>query len=297
MLRVGGAASPGSLSVVSAHVSTVLLLRCPDRPGIVAAVGQTIAALGGNIVHADQHTDRVHGLFLQRVEATFPVDADVHAAMEPVSAAYGMTWSLHEPGPRPRLAVLVSNQGHCLADLLARVDLAELDAVVALVASNHDTHADLVVRHDVPFHHLPVDADDPTAQSIAMHDLVRDHDVDLVVLARYMRILPDPFVGDFPHRIINIHHSFLPAFVGAKPYHQAFERGVKLIGATAHYATTTLDEGPIIHQDVTPVSHRHEVDDLVRLGADLERTVLARAVRLHLEHRVLTYGNRTVVFD
>lgn len=292
-----GLRATATWSVVSAHVNTVLLLRCPDRPGIVAAVGQTIAALGGNIVHADQHTDRVHGLFLQRVEATFPAGADVAGAMAPVSAAYDMTWTMHDAGPPPRLAILVSQQGHCLADLLSRVDLGELRADVALVASNHETHAELVRRHGVEFHHLPVDAADPAAQSAAMHALVREHDVDLVVLARYMRILPEPFVDDFEHRIINIHHSFLPAFVGAKPYHQAFERGVKIIGATAHYATATLDQGPIIHQDVTPVSHRHEVADLVRLGADLERTVLARAVRLHLEHRVLTYGNRTVVFD
>ncbi len=277
-------------------MNTVLLLRCPDRPGIVAAVGQTIAALGGNIVHADQHTDRVHGLFLQRVEATFPPDADIDAAMAPVAADFGMTWSLHRPGPTPRLAILVSQQGHCLADLLTRIDLGELQAEVSLVVSNHQTHRAMVERHGAPFRHLPV-GDDPDAQAQAVHGIVRDSGVDLVVLARYMRILPTPFVDDFPNRIINIHHSFLPAFAGAKPYHQAFERGVKIIGATAHYATSVLDEGPIIHQDVTPVSHRHEVEDLVRLGADLERTVLARAVRLHLEHRVLTYANRTVVFD
>ncbi len=283
-------------SVLSGHVSTVLLLRCPDRPGIVAAVGQTIAALGGNIVHADQHTDRVHGLFLQRVEATFPDGADVDAAMAPVAAAYGMTWSMHRPGRRARLAVLVSRQGHCLADLLARVDLGELDAEITTVVSNHDDHAELVGRHGVPFHLVPV-GDDADAQSRRVRALVDDADVDLVVLARYMRVLPADFVADYAHRIINIHHSFLPAFVGARPYHQAYERGVKVIGATAHYATADLDEGPIIHQDVTPVSHRHDVADLVRLGADLERTVLARAVRLHLEHRVLTYANRTVVFD
>ncbi len=276
---------------------TVLLLRCADQPGIVAAVGQTIAALGGNIVHADQHTDRVHDLFLQRVEATFPDQADVEAAMRPVAAAYDMTWSLHRPGPPPRIAILVSRQGHCLADLLSRVELGELNARIELVASNHDDHEDLVARYGVPFHLLPVDPGDPSAQSAEMHELVRSHDVDLVVLARYMRILPESFIADLPNRIINIHHSFLPAFVGAKPYHQAYERGVKLIGATAHYATSELDQGPIILQDVTRISHRHEVPDLVRLGADLERTVLARAVRLHLEHRVLTYGNRTVVFD
>jgi len=276
---------------------TVLLLRCPDRPGIVAAVGQTVAALGGNIIHADQHTDRVHDLFLQRVEATFPEGADVAAAMRPVAAAYDMTWELHRPGPRPRLAILVSRQGHCLADLLARVELGELEVDIELVASNHDDHEGMVRRHGVPFHLLPVDPDDPARQSADMHELIRSAGVDLVVLARYMRILPEGFIADFPNRIINIHHSFLPAFVGAKPYHQAYERGVKLIGATAHYATGELDQGPIIHQDVTPVSHRHEVPDLVRLGADMEKTVLARAVRLHLEHRVLAYGNRTVVFD
>ncbi len=278
-------------------VRTVLLLRCADQPGIVAAVGQTIAALGGNIVHADQHTDRVHGLFLQRVEATFPVGADVEAAMRPVAAAYEMTWSLHQREPVPRLAILASRQGHCVADLLTRVELGELDASIAFVASNHDDHQALVERHDVDFHLLPVDPGDPEQQSEAMRQLVKASGVDLVVLARYMRILPEAFVADFPKRIINIHHSFLPAFVGARPYHQAYERGVKLIGATAHYATSELDEGPIIHQDVIPVSHRHEVADLVRLGADLERIVLARAVRLHLEHRVLAYDNRTVVFD
>ena len=278
-------------------MSTVLLLRCPDQPGIVAAVGQTIAALGGNIVHADQHTDRLHGLFLQRVEATFPEGADVEAALRPVAAAYGMTWEIHRPGPPPRLAVLVSRQGHCLADLLARVELGELHADIAFVASNHDDHEALVRRYGVDFHLLPVDPEQPEHQSQQMHELVSTSGIDLVVLARYMRVLPPAFVDEFPHRIINIHHSFLPAFVGAKPYHQAWERGVKLIGATAHYATTDLDEGPIIHQDVTPVSHRHEIADLVRLGADLERTVLARAVRLHLERRVLTYANRTVVFD
>ena len=276
---------------------TVLLLRCPDRPGIVAAVGQTVAALGGNIIHADQHTDRVHGLFLQRVEAEFPEGADVEAALRPVAAAYDMTWELHRPGPPPHIGVLVSRQGHCLADLLARVDLGELDARIDFVASNHDDHEALVRRHGIDFHLVPVDPENPERQSADMHALVRQSGVELVVLARYMRILPPEFIADFPNRIINIHHSFLPAFVGAKPYHQAYERGVKLIGATAHYATSELDQGPIIHQDVTPVSHRHEIADLIRMGADLEKIVLARAVRLHLEHRVLAYGNRTVVFD
>ena len=286
-------------SVCSTVVSepTVLLLRCPDRPGIVAAVGQTIAALGGNIVHADQHSDRPNDLFVQRVEVEFPDGTDVSRAMRPVAAAYDMTWALHRPGLPPRIAVLVSKQGHCLADLLARVHLGELRAEIGLVASNHRDHERLVQRFGLPFLYTPVDPDDPAAHHDVILGAVDAAEVDLVVLARYMRILPEDFVDAYEHRVINIHHSFLPAFVGAKPYHQAYERGVKLIGATAHYATADLDQGPIIHQGVTPVSHRHGVEDLVRLGTDLEKTVLARAVRLHLEHRVLAYANRTVVFD
>ena len=264
----------------------------------MAAVGQTIAALGGNIVHADQHTDGYRDLFLQRVEATFPDGADIEAALRPVAAAYDMTWSLHRAtDPVPRVAILVSRQGHCLADLLTRIDLGELRAEVALVVSNHPDHLNMAESRGLANVHLPVDPDRADAQSAAVQAAVDAADVDLVVLARYMRILPESFIAGYPERIINIHHSFLPAFVGAKPYHQAHERGVKVIGATAHYATAELDQGPIIHQDVTRVSHRHDVPDLVRLGADLERTVLARAVRLHLERRVLTYDKRTVALD
>ena len=281
----------------------VLLLRCADRPGIVAAVAEFLQRQGANIVHADQHTDRSHGLFLQRVEVEFPDGApdgyELSEALRPLAERFAMTWSIHSTTRRPRVALLVSKDGHCLTDLLSRVELGELDAEVAVVASNHDALRPLVERAGIAFHHLPIDAEagGKAAQEAAMDQLLVDHDIELVVLARYMQILTDDFTRKWAGRVINIHHSFLPAFKGARPYHRAHERGVKIIGATAHYATADLDEGPIIVQDVTPVSHRDEVADLERKGRDLERTVLASAVRLHLEHRVLAYENRTVVFD
>ena len=208
-----------------------------------------------------------------------------------------MTWEIVEPGQRARVALLVSKEGHCLLDLLARIRLGELAADVPVVISNHEDHREITEHFGVPFLHLPVDPDDKAAQQRALLAALDEVDVELVVLARYMQILPPEIIERFPRRIINIHHSFLPAFVGAKPYHQAYDRGVKIIGATAHYATAELDQGPIICQEVTPVSHRDTPERLIRLGGDLEQTVLARAVRLHLERRVLTYANRTVIFD
>ncbi|MEM9033989.1 MAG: formyltetrahydrofolate deformylase [Actinomycetota bacterium] len=281
----------------------VLLLRCPDRPGIVAAVAEFLQRRGANIVHADQHTDRERGLFLQRVEVEFeegaPDGYELSDALRPLAERFAMTWSIHLARRRPRVALLVSKDGHCLSDLLARVEQGELAAEVALVASNHDVLRPQAERVGVPFHHLPIDPDagGRPDQERAIDELLAANDIDLVVLARYMQILSDEFCRRWAGRVINIHHSFLPAFKGARPYHRAHDRGVKIIGATAHYATADLDEGPIIVQDVTPVSHRDEVADLIRKGRDLERTVLADAVRLHLEHRVLAYENRTVVFD
>jgi formyltetrahydrofolate deformylase len=272
---------------------TVLLLSCPDRPGLVATVAGFIHQRGGNIVDADQHTDRTHGLFLQRVQ--FDLDPNLiegfAADFAPVAAELGLTWSIHQPGDRARMVILVSRQGHCLYDLLGRVAMDELHAEVAAVISNHTDHQVAAERFGVPFVHHP---DDPGDGLLATLEDLRP---DLIVLARYMRILPPSIIDAFRYRIINIHHSFLPAFIGARPYHQAYERGVKIIGATAHYATEDLDEGPIICQDTAPVSHRDDVDDLIRRGRDLEMVVLARAVSLHLEHRVLAYANRTVVFD
>ena len=279
----------------------VLLLQCPDRPGIVAAVGAFVAEAGGNVVEADQHSDPAAGLFLQRVE--FDVDTTIDAlevGFAPVATQFVMDWSLRDLAVRPRIAVLASRQGHCLADLLVRNALGELAGEFVLVASNHDTHAVLVERFDVPFRHLPVAGDSADARGKQERDLgalLDETAPDVVVLARYMRVLPAWLVEGWKQRMINIHHSFLPSFAGARPYAQAHERGVKVIGATAHYVTPELDEGPIIAQQVLPVSHRDDPNRLERRGRDLEAVVLAEALRLHLEHRVIVYGRRTAVFD
>jgi formyltetrahydrofolate deformylase len=280
----------------------VLLLKCPDEPGIVATVGAFVADIGGNIVEADQHSDIDAGLFLQRIEF------DVDASREDLSRGFyaatrrfpRMDSTIHDLGDRPPFAVLASRQGHCLADLLARNALGELPGELMLVASNHDTHRDLVERFGVPFHYLPVaddTADARAAQEAALAELLQGTPLDVIVLARYMRILSPGFVAEWEERIINIHHSFLPSFAGARPYAQAHQRGVKVIGATAHYVTAELDEGPIIAQQVLPVSHRDDPARLERRGRDLEAVVLAEALRLRLEHRVIVYGRRTAVFD
>jgi formyltetrahydrofolate deformylase len=279
-------------------VRAVLLLQCTDRPGIVAAVGAYVAGLGGNVVEADQHSDPAAGLFLQRVE--FDVDATIDAVRDgfaPIAERFAMEWSLHDLAARARVAVLASRQGHCLGDLLVRNALGELNCEFVLVASNHDTHAALVERFGVAFCHLPARDDAREEQERALGALLDQAAPDVVVLARYMRVLPPWLTEQWTERMINIHHSFLPSFAGARPYAQAHERGVKVIGATAHYVTADLDEGPIIAQQVLPVSHRDDPSRLERRGRDLEAVVLAEAVRLHLEHRVIVYGRRTAVFD
>jgi formyltetrahydrofolate deformylase len=280
--------------------TAILLLSCPDGPGIVASVASFVFGHGGNIVHAEQHTDAEEGVFFQRVE--FSLDGfalardEIGAAFGDVASKYGMHVQMRFSDERPRVALLVSREPHCMYDLLARTKAGELAADIPLVISNHGDHADAAEHFGVAFHHLAVSAETKPQQERAMLTLLRDHDVDLIVLARYMQILSADFVAHYPERIINIHHSFLPAFVGSRPYHQAHQRGVKIIGVTAHYVTAELDQGPIIDQDVVRVSHRDAVSDLIRKGRDLEKIVLARAVLAHLEHRVLVYGNKTVVF-
>ncbi len=279
-------------------VRAVLLLQCPDEPGIVAAVGAFVAGAGGNIVEADQHSDPAAGLFLQRVE--FDVDstrAALSDAFTPIAQRFAMRWEVHDLGARPRVALLVSRQGHCLGDLLVRFHLGEIPGEVVLVASNHDTNRELVERFGPAYRSVPVHDGDRDAQAHALDAVLREHQPDVVVLARYMLVLPAWFVEPWRERMINIHHSFLPSFAGARPYAQAHERGVKVIGATAHYVTAELDEGPIIAQQVMPVSHRDDPARLERRGRDLEAVVLAEALRLHLEHRVIVYGRRTAVFD
>jgi formyltetrahydrofolate deformylase len=281
--------------------TAILLVSCPDQRGIVAALSTFITQHNGNIIALDQYVDTEESVFFARMEwelagFAFPLDQfAVH--FEPIAKPFQIEWSLHRSDKPLRMAVMVSKQAHCLYDILARYESGEWPAEIAFVLSNHDDHRGLVERHGIPFHHFPVaDANKAgaEAQQIA---LLKNANVDFVVLARYMQILSPAFVQAFPMRIINIHHSFLPAFVGASPYRAAHNRGVKIIGATAHYVTEKLDEGPIIEQDVIRVSHRQGVDDLVRLGRDLEKIVLSRAIYWQIHHRLLVYKNRTVVFN
>ena len=286
---------------MSEPATAVLLVSCPDRAGIVAAVATFVAEHGGNVIDLQQHTDHTDGAFFQRVELELDgVDLareDIAPAFAPVADRFAMRWSLRFTDERPRVALLASTEAHCLQDLLNRWRTGELAIDVPVVVSNHPDHAEAAAWFGVPYAHLPIVDGDRAAQEAQLQARLDADRIDLVVLARYMQVLSPAFCAAWHERIINIHHSFLPAFQGARPYHQAHERGVKVIGVTAHYATADLDEGPIIDQDVLRVSHRDDVEDLRRKGRDLEVTVLARAVRAHISHRVLVYGRRTVVFD
>jgi formyltetrahydrofolate deformylase len=277
-----------------------LLLSAPDRPGLVAAIANFIYNNAGDVTEADQHTDEEEGMFFQRVE--FRLDSfklareEISPALAEVAAPLGMHYQVRFSDEERRVAVLASRQPHCLVDLLGRWHAGELPGRLAMVASNHPDHAELVGRFELPYHHLPVTPATRADQELALLNLLANAGVELVVLARYMQILSEAFIERCACPIINIHHSFLPAFSGGQPYHQAHARGVKLIGATAHYATAELDQGPIIEQDTARVSHRDGVADLARIGRDLETVVLARAVRLHLSDRVLVHGHKTIVF-
>jgi formyltetrahydrofolate deformylase len=282
-------------------VAAVLLLSCPDQKGLVAAVSDFLYRHDGNIIHADQHTDQAEGVFLQRVEwelAGFSIAREeIAEAFRPIAERFDMTWRLHFSDYVPRIAVFVSKLPHCLYDLLARWRMGEFRAEVPLVISNHPDQASIAKNFGVQYQSFPITPETKAAQEERIIEKLEEERIDLVILARYMQILSEKFVERFQHRIINIHHSFLPAFAGARPYHEAHLRGVKIIGATAHFVTPELDQGPIIEQDVVRVSHRDSVPDLIRKGRDLEKIVLARAVDLHLRNRILVYGNKTVVFD
>lgn len=281
--------------------SVVILIHCKDRKGIVARVSGFIHDFGGNILDSDHHTDEETNDFLMRMEfATeglqIPPD-EISAAFAPIAKIFEMRYEVHHSSHRTRVGMLVSKQDHCLADLLQRHRRDELRIDVPVIISNHDTCAEWAHLFKIPFVVLPVTKETKPQQEQQVISALKSHRVELVVMARYMQILSADFLAQIGSPVINIHHSFLPAFIGANPYRQAYERGVKIIGATAHYATQDLDEGPIIEQDVIRVGHRDTVDDLVRKGRDLEEIVLARAVRRHIEHRVLVYGKKTVVFD
>jgi len=278
-----------------------LLVSCPDRRGIVAALAQLLYGHGANILDADQHTDPQAGMFFQRIRFDL---SQIHtdrtslaAAIREVAERFAMTWRLAYADRPKRMAVFVSKYDHCLYDLLLRQRAGELVCEIPLIVSNHPDLAPVADQFGIPFEVFPITPESKRAQEQREQARIEELGVDLIVLARYMQVLSPEFTAAYPARILNIHHSFLPAFMGGKPYHQAHGRGVKLIGATAHYATSDLDEGPIVGQDVARCSHRDSVEDLVRKGRDLEKVVLARAVRWHLDDRVLVYGNKTVVFD
>jgi len=279
-----------------------LLIDCPDHNGLIAAVSNFIALHNGNILSADQHvSDPPNSTFFMRMEIEskgFGLGRDeFDSAFTPLARQHGLNWRISFTDRPKRVAIMVSKQGHCLIDLLWRWEAGELDAEIPLVISNHGDLAQKVEAHGIPFYHLPVTKGSKAEQEANVERLLREHNTDLVVLARYMQVLSPQFLDSHRQPIINIHHSFLPAFIGANPYQQAYDRGVKIIGATAHYITAELDAGPILNQDVAHISHRDGVDDMVRIGREVERRVLAQAVRWHLEDRVLVHGIRTVVFE
>ena len=281
--------------------SAVILISCPDRKGVVAAISNFVFRHNGNILHADEHADGESNLFLMRVEfdsAEFDIDlADFSRHFTPIADKFEMQWRLARSNYRPKMIILVSKYDHCLVDLLYRHKSGELQCDIPLIISNHPDNQPIADFYGVSYVTIPVPKDGKRQAEEKILGLLQQHNPDFMVLARYMQILSNEFVNQYPQRIINIHHSFLPAFVGARPYHQAFIRGVKLIGATSHYVTEVLDDGPIIEQDVVRISHRDSLDDLLQKGRDLEKVVLSRAVRWHIDNRVLLYGNKTVVFD
>jgi formyltetrahydrofolate deformylase len=281
-------------------VRAVLLACCRDQKGLVARLSQFIYERGGNIIDSDQHTDHEAGIFATRLEwelEGFSVARqDVRQSFAPLLTELGMRWSLHFTDEKPRIAIWVSKQEHCLIDLLGRQRSGDIQGSIELIVSNHEELRSIADQFHVPFRSFPITAETKGQQEHAELALLREHRIDLIVLAKYMQVLSAEFLRAAP-QVINIHHSFLPAFPGANPYHRAFARGVKIIGATAHFVTEELDEGPIIDQDVCRVSHRDSPQDMIRKGKDLEKIVLARAVYLYLEHRVLVYGNKTIVFD
>lgn len=279
--------------------TAVLLISCPDRRGLVSSVSSLLYRYGANITHADQHQDHQIGLFFMRVEwglEGFDLNA-FQAEFQTMAVELQMQWQLKSMSQVPRVAVFVSQHLHCLVDLLYRQQAGDLYCSIALIISNHRQAEPLARFYGVEFQYIPVKPGGKKEAEDEQRRFLSAESIDLIVLARYMQVLSPDFVEEYQARIINVHHSFLPAFVGARPYHAAFQRGVKLIGATSHYVTAALDDGPIIEQDVVRISHRDQIEDLVKKGRDIEKSVLSRAVEWHLERRILCYGNKTVVFD
>ncbi|HZH71021.1 MAG TPA: formyltetrahydrofolate deformylase [Mariniphaga sp.] len=282
--------------------TAILLIHCPDRQGILAMVTEFLNKNGGNIIYLDQHVDRMEKIFYMRVEweldgFAIPSDRIGEYFDTLIGSPMNMNWKLYFSDTIPRMALFVSKMPHCLFDILARYTAGEWDVEIPLIISNHELLKPVAERFGINFHYFPINAKNKTEQEQKELELLKEHQIDFVVLARYMQILSPEFVNELPNKIINIHHSFLPAFAGAKPYHAAHERGVKIIGATSHYVTSDLDAGPIIEQDVTRCSHVDTIQKLIRKGRDLEKIVLSQAVFKHLQRKILVYNNRTVVFN
>lgn len=282
--------------------TAVLLILCPDKDGIVAETTAVLARLGANIVYLDQHTDYENKMFFMRIEwdlENFSINLDDFSTIftHETAKKFNMSWELHKSSEKQKTAIFVSKYAHCFFDIISRWKINEFAMDIPLIISNHEDLREEADRFEIPFFHIPMTKENYSEQSEKQIELLAKYSIDFVILARYMQIIPQKMIDIYKNRIINIHHSFLPGFPGAKPYHQAFERGVKIIGATGHYVTEELDAGPIIEQDIQRVSHKHSVDDLIAAGRDIERRVLARAVQAHIERKVLTYGNRTVVFS
>ncbi len=282
-------------------MKATFLIHCPDQSGIISSVTRFIHKTGGNIVYLDQHVDKEEGVFFMRLEAEFDSKEKTESAIqnrfgEELAVPYAMEYSIHFGDEKPKMALFVSKYNHCLYDLLIRYSTGELKAEIPLIISNHDDLRYIADQFEIPFYHIPVTRENKENAETQQLKLLKDNEIDFLVLARYMQIVTSRMISEYPSKIINIHHSFLPAFAGAKPYHAAFSRGVKIIGATSHYVTEELDAGPIIEQDITRVSHVHKVNDFIEKGRDLEKLVLSKAVQLHVNRKTMVYNNKTVIF-
>lgn len=283
-------------------MKTIILINCLDKPGIISSITGFIHSKGGNIIYLDQHVDLSANIFFMRLESEFNESAfDLPKFKKlfekKLAMPYKMSWSLHVDDVKPKMALFVSKYNHCLYDLLSRFNSGELPVEIPFILSNHPDLKYVADQFEIPFYHIPVSKENKEIAEQEQMKLLEQHNVDFIVLARYMQIINENLINRFPNKIINIHHSFLPAFAGAKPYHAAFERGVKIIGATSHYVTEELDAGPIIEQDVSAVSHIHSIADFINKGRDLEKIVLSRAVKLHVKRKTMVYNNKTVIFS
>lgn len=280
----------------------ILLIVCQDKSGIIAAVTNFIAKNSGNIVYIDQHVDRENALFFMRLESEFESDPFSYENFKQqfeskIVPEFQMKWRIYEAESKPRMAIFVSKYDHCLYDILGRYAAGELNVDIPFILSNHEDLKNIAKNFNIPFFHVPVSKDTKAEATELQLSLLKKYQIHCIVLARYMQIIPKALISEYPNKIINIHHSFLPAFVGAKPYHSAYKRGVKIIGATSHYVTEELDAGPIIAQDVAHVSHTHSIKDLIAKGRDLEKIVLSTAIKMHLQRKVIVHGNKTIVFS